>query len=155
MGPIFSGLMRKRKLQSRRNSTKDLRLSSQVIAVGLLANTCIESTSRFAMEPGYHVTLVSDATAAFSHEMMHAAHHLNGPTFAHTILTTQELLAAGMAAGRCRRCLHDRRRCPDRRGRLEAHDAATRPRRVPPAADDRAAKAVFGIRATVVARGKE
>ena len=66
---------------------------SHVIAVGLLANTCIESTSRFAMELGYHVTLMSDATAAFSHETMHAAHHLNGPTFAHATLTTQELLA--------------------------------------------------------------
>jgi nicotinamidase-related amidase len=45
------------------------------------------------MELGYHVTLVKDATAAFSREMMHAAHELNGPTFAHAILTTQELLA--------------------------------------------------------------
>lgn len=65
---------------------------THVIAVGMLANTCIESTGRFAMELGYHVTLVRDATAAFSHEMMHAAHHLNGPTFAHAILTTPELL---------------------------------------------------------------
>jgi nicotinamidase-related amidase len=64
---------------------------SHIIAVGLLANTCIESPGRFAMDFGYHVTLVRDATAAFSHEMMHAAHHLNGPTFAHSILTTQEL----------------------------------------------------------------
>jgi nicotinamidase-related amidase len=60
----------------------------------LLANTCIESTSRFAMELGYHVTLVRDATAAFSHAHMHAAHDLNGPTFAHAILTTPGLLAA-------------------------------------------------------------
>ncbi|OAJ57134.1 isochorismatase [Paraburkholderia ginsengiterrae] len=67
---------------------------TQVIVVGLLANTCIESTARFAMELGYHVTLVRDATAAFSKEMMHAAHHLNGPTFAHEILTTSELVAA-------------------------------------------------------------
>jgi nicotinamidase-related amidase len=67
---------------------------THVIAVGLLANTCIESTSRFAMELGYHVTLVRDATAAFSHERMDAAHDLNGPTFAHAILTTPELLAA-------------------------------------------------------------
>ncbi len=67
---------------------------SHVIAVGLLANTCIESTARFAMELGYHVTLVRDATAAFSHEMMRAAHELNGPTFAHEILSTAELLAA-------------------------------------------------------------
>jgi len=66
---------------------------SHVITVGLLANTCIESTARFAMELGYHVTLVKDATAAFEHDMMHAAHHLNGPTFAHAILQTAELLA--------------------------------------------------------------
>jgi hypothetical protein len=33
-----------------------------------------ESTGRFAMELGYHVTLVTDATAAFSQEMVHAAH---------------------------------------------------------------------------------
>ena len=67
---------------------------THVVLVGLLANTCIESTGRYAMELGYHVTLVRDATAAFSSEMMHAAHELNGPTFAHAILTTVELVAA-------------------------------------------------------------
>jgi nicotinamidase-related amidase len=67
---------------------------THVIAVGLLANTCVESTCRFAMELGYHVTLVKDATAAFTPEMMHAAHVLNGPTFAHAILTTEELINA-------------------------------------------------------------
>jgi len=72
---------------------------SHIIAVGLLANTCIESTGRFAMELGYHVTLVRDATAAFSHEHVHAAHGLNGPTFAHAILSTAELLAALPRAG--------------------------------------------------------
>jgi nicotinamidase-related amidase len=79
------------------NTDLDLRLKQRgiikVIVIGLLANTCIESTSRFAMELGYHVTLVRDATAAFSEEMMYAAHDLNGPTFAHEILTTAELLA--------------------------------------------------------------
>jgi len=40
------------------------------------------------------VTLVKDATAAFSQEMMRAAHVLNGPTFTHQILTTAELVAA-------------------------------------------------------------
>ena len=57
------------------------------------ANTCIESTARFGMELGYHVTLVKDATAAFSHEGMHAAHEVNGPSYAHAILTTEQLLA--------------------------------------------------------------
>jgi nicotinamidase-related amidase len=73
---------------------------SHVIIVGLLANTCIESTGRFAMELGYHVTLVRDATAAFSPEHMHAAHGLNGPTFAHAILSTHDLLASLPPAGR-------------------------------------------------------
>jgi nicotinamidase-related amidase len=67
---------------------------SHVILIGLIANTCIESTGRFASELGYHVTLVKDATAAMSHEAMHAAHHLNGPTFAHAILTSEEVLQA-------------------------------------------------------------
>ena len=65
-----------------------------MIVIGLLANTCIESTSRFAMELGYHVTLVRDATAAFKKEMMHAAHELNGPTFAHEILTTADVITS-------------------------------------------------------------
>lgn len=79
------------------NTDLDFQLKQQgithVIVIGLLANTCIESTARFAMELGYHVTLVNDATAAFTREMMHAAHHLNGPTFAHEILKTAELVA--------------------------------------------------------------
>lgn len=67
---------------------------SHVIVVGLLANTCIESTARYAMELGYHVTLVKDATAAFTHEHMHAAHELNGPTYAHSIVDTRQLVEA-------------------------------------------------------------
>lgn len=67
---------------------------SHVIIVGLLANTCTESTGRYAMELGYHVTLVRDATAAFTRELMHSAHELNGPTFAHAIVTTKDLIAA-------------------------------------------------------------
>ena len=65
-----------------------------MVLIGLLANTCMESTGRFAMELGYHVTLVRDATAAFRPEMMHAAHELNGPTYAHAIVTTAEVAAA-------------------------------------------------------------
>jgi nicotinamidase-related amidase len=64
-----------------------------VILVGMVANTCIESTARFGMELGYHVTLIKDATAAFDQEGMHAALEVDGPRFAHVILTTEELLA--------------------------------------------------------------
>jgi nicotinamidase-related amidase len=66
---------------------------NNVILVGVIANSCIESTGRFAMELGYNVTLVRDAAAAFSHEGMHAAFEVNGPMYAHAILTTAELLA--------------------------------------------------------------
>ncbi len=66
----------------------------RIVVIGMLANTCIESTARFGMELDYHVTLVKDATAAFTFEAMHAAHEINGPTFAHAILTTDELLEA-------------------------------------------------------------
>jgi nicotinamidase-related amidase len=61
--------------------------------VSFVAKTGIESTTRFGMELGYHVTLVKDATAAFDPAGMHAAHQVNGPRFAHAIVTTNELLA--------------------------------------------------------------
>jgi len=64
----------------------------KIILVGFVANTCIESTARFGMELGYHVTLIKDATAAFDAEGMHAAHEINGPRFAHAMLTLEELL---------------------------------------------------------------
>jgi nicotinamidase-related amidase len=67
---------------------------SHLILIGLIANTCIESTARFAVELGYHVTLVRDATAAFTREAMQAAHDINAPSFAHAVLTTAELIAA-------------------------------------------------------------
>jgi nicotinamidase-related amidase len=60
----------------------------------MVANTCVEATAGCGAELGYHVTLVRDATAAFSSEAMHAALEINGPTFAHAILTTDEVIAA-------------------------------------------------------------
>jgi nicotinamidase-related amidase len=88
------------------NTDLDLQLKQhgirRIILIGLIANTCIESTGRFGMELGYHVTLVKDATAAFSKEAMHAAHAINGPTYAHALLTTEELFGCqeGMGVGR-------------------------------------------------------
>jgi nicotinamidase-related amidase len=66
----------------------------KIILIGLLANTCLEATGRIGMELGYHVTLVRDATAARTPEAMHAAMDIDGPTYAHAILTTAELVAA-------------------------------------------------------------
>jgi nicotinamidase-related amidase len=67
---------------------------ANIIVVGMTANTCVEATARGGAELGYHVTLVRDATAAFSFEAMHSAHEINGPTFAHAILTTDAVIAA-------------------------------------------------------------
>jgi len=67
---------------------------SQIVLIGMIANTCLESTGRYGMELGYHVTLVRDATAAFSREAMHTAHEINGPTYAHSIVSSDELLVA-------------------------------------------------------------
>lgn len=78
------------------NTDLDLLLKQKsirnVVLVGLVANTCIEGTARAAVDLGYHTTLVTDATAAFSEEAMHAAHGINAPHFAHAILSTQDVL---------------------------------------------------------------
>jgi ureidoacrylate peracid hydrolase len=66
----------------------------RLIVIGLLANTCLEATVRFAAELGYDVTVVKDATAALSDEGMHAALEVNLPNYANALVTTGELLEA-------------------------------------------------------------
>jgi nicotinamidase-related amidase len=63
-----------------------------IILAGLTAPGCVEGTGRWAFELGYTVTLVKDATAAFSMEHMHAAVELNGPIYAEQVLTTAEVI---------------------------------------------------------------
>lgn len=79
------------------NTDLDMQLKQRgirkIILVGVIANSCIESTARYGVELGYHVTMVPDATAAFSSEGMQAAFEVNGPTFAHAIVKTDALLA--------------------------------------------------------------
>ena len=78
------------------NTDLDLQLRQRaithVVLVGLVANTCIEGTGRAASELGYHVTLVHDATAAFSNAALRAAHDLNASSYAHQLVATDELL---------------------------------------------------------------
>jgi nicotinamidase-related amidase len=88
------------------NTDLDMQLKqfgiSHVILIGMIAHTCIEATGRSATELGYHVTLVKDATADFSPEAMHAAHAINGPTYAHAITTADELIAELTGAAKAR-----------------------------------------------------
>jgi nicotinamidase-related amidase len=80
------------------NTDLDLQLKKygihQLIIIGLIAHTCIEATVRFAAELGYEVTVVKDATADYSDEMMHAALDINMPNYASAIVATTEVVAA-------------------------------------------------------------
>jgi len=66
----------------------------QLIVVGLIAHTCVESTVRFAAELGYDVTLVKDAIADSSDEKMHSALDINLLNYASAIVTTEEVVEA-------------------------------------------------------------
>jgi nicotinamidase-related amidase len=66
----------------------------RLIVIGLLANTCLEATARFAAELGYDVTVVNDATASLSEEAMHAALEINLPNYANAIVTTSEIVGS-------------------------------------------------------------
>lgn len=41
---------------------------SRVVFTGMRANTCVDTSARCAQELGYHVTLLTDAIAAFSED---------------------------------------------------------------------------------------
>ena len=79
------------------NTDLDLQLKKhgihQLIVIGLIAHTFIEATVRYAAELGYQVTVVKDATADYSDEMMHAALDINLPNYA-AIVTTKEVIAS-------------------------------------------------------------
>ena len=66
----------------------------QLIVIGLLANTCIEATVRFAAELGYAAVVVRDAVASLSDEEMHASLELNLPNYATAIVPTHEIVEA-------------------------------------------------------------
>src|SRR5215475_10077278 len=78
------------------NTDLDLQLKKhgiyQLIVIGLLAHTCVESTVRFAAELGYQVTVVRDATASYSDEHMHSALDVNMPNYATAIVTASEIV---------------------------------------------------------------
>jgi ureidoacrylate peracid hydrolase len=64
----------------------------KLIIMGLIAHTCVEATVRYAVELGYEVTMVKDATADYSDKEMHAALDINIPNYASAIVTTNEIV---------------------------------------------------------------
>ena len=78
------------------NTDLDLQLKrhgiQRLITIGLIAHTCLEATVRFAVELGYDVTVVKDATASYSDEHMHAALDINLPNYASAIVSANEIV---------------------------------------------------------------
>jgi nicotinamidase-related amidase len=85
------------------NTDLDLQLKKhgihQLIIVGLIAHTCVEATVRYAAELGYDVTVVRDATADYTEELMHAALDINIPNYASAIVSAKDVVDAISQAG--------------------------------------------------------
>lgn len=65
-----------------------------VVITGMKANTCIDTTARYAVELGYHTTLIKDAIAAFTWEEIKATVEVNFPNYGHALLSTEEFVNA-------------------------------------------------------------
>jgi ureidoacrylate peracid hydrolase len=80
------------------NTDLDLQLKKRgiqkLIVMGLIAHTCVESTVRYAVELGYEVTMVMDATADYSDVEMRAALEVNIPNYANAVVTAAQLIDA-------------------------------------------------------------
>jgi ureidoacrylate peracid hydrolase len=80
------------------NTDLDLQLKKngihKLIVMGLIAHTCVEATVRYAVQLGYEVTMVKDATADYSDKEMHAALEVNIPNYASAVVTTGEIVDA-------------------------------------------------------------
>lgn len=66
----------------------------QVVVAGMRAPTCIASTAYYAVELGYHTTLLSDGIAAFGQEEVDAVVNVSFPTYGHQIMRTDAFIAA-------------------------------------------------------------
>lgn len=62
----------------------------RIVLAGMRANTCIDSTARYGVELGYHVTLIKDGIGAFNWEEIRATVETNFPNYGHRILSADE-----------------------------------------------------------------
>lgn len=63
-----------------------------IIIAGMRANTCIDSTARYGVELGYHVTLIKDGIGAFNQEEIKATVETNFPNYGHSLLSAAEFV---------------------------------------------------------------
>ena len=66
---------------------------SHILLAGCISNTCIEATARSGVDLGYHVTVVTDAIAAFSPADHDFASRTSLPLIAHRTVTTAQAVA--------------------------------------------------------------
>ncbi|KAL1851444.1 hypothetical protein Plec18170_006259 [Paecilomyces lecythidis] len=59
----------------------------------MVANTCVETTARYASELGYKVTIIKDATAGFTPQLKDVAAEIIWPTIVEEVCTVNEWLA--------------------------------------------------------------
>ena len=66
-------------------------LNNMITAV-IATNTCVDTTSRYAVELDYHITLIKDAIAAFNRDEIKATVEVNFPNYGHALLSTEEFI---------------------------------------------------------------
>ena len=66
---------------------------SHILLAGCISNTCIEATARSGVDLGYHVTVVTDAIAAFSPADHEFAARTTLPLIAHRTVSTARAVA--------------------------------------------------------------
>lgn len=64
-----------------------------IVIAGMRANTCIDSTARYGVELGYHVTLIKDGIGAFNQDEIKATVEINFPSYGHSLLSVKEFIA--------------------------------------------------------------
>ena len=67
---------------------------THIVLCGLLSNTCVESTARQGVDLGYHVTVLNDAIASWSHRDHDAAVEGSLRLVAHKLVSTEEFAHA-------------------------------------------------------------
>lgn len=65
---------------------------THIVLAGMRANTCIDSTARYGVELGYHVTLIKDGIGAFNWDEIKATVETNFPNYGHQLLATDEFI---------------------------------------------------------------
>ena len=66
-------------------------LNNMITAV-IATNTCVDTTSRYAVGLDYHITLIKDAIAAFNRDEIKATVEVNFPNYGHALLSTEEFI---------------------------------------------------------------